>query len=155
MPNRPLVVSPRVRAVNWVQDQGTQLWTRRFSFKDFAAAATTGNKDVDGFPGGLTIEGAFFWLITNFTGGGAGSATLSAGTTGSAAAYVAATSVFTGARKAVVGLTLVPGTFLNASTPTDSGTIRFALVSDVNTNLLTAGAVDVYVRLRAASLRIS
>lgn len=131
------------------------LWTRRFSYLDFAAAATTGNKDVTGFPGGLAIEGAFFWLITNFTGGGAGSATLSAGTTGSATAYVAATSVFTGARKAVVGVTIVPGTFLDATTPTGAGTIRFALVSDVNTNLLTAGTVDVYVRLRAVSLRTS
>lgn len=131
------------------------LWTRRFHYADFAAAAATGNKDISGFPGGLVIEGAWAWLITNFTGGGAGSATLSIGTTGSPALYVAATSVFSGARKALVGLTLVPGTFLNPTTPTDSATVRFQLIANVNTNLLTAGAVDVYLRLRAVSLRVS
>lgn len=149
-----IIVSPRKRAVPIEQDDSTLLWTRRLYVADFAAAATTGNKDIV-FPGGLEIVGAYFWLITNFTGGGAGTATLSAGTTADAVAYVAATSVFSGARKIVTGKTLVPGTFLNASTPTDAGTIRFALVGDVNTNLFTAGTVDVYVRFQAVSLRVS
>ena len=152
---RVLQVDWKRQNVSWAQDDSAMLWRRRLYFSDFAAAATTGNKDIASFPGGLLIEGAFFWLITNFTGGGAATATLSAGTTGSAAAYVAATDVFAGARKAIVGLTLVPGTFLNASVPTDSATVRFALVASVNTNLLTTGSVDVYLRLRAASLEVS
>ena len=155
MLNAALVVDPRAPEPNWKQNAGSQLWTRRLYFSSFAAAATTGNVDIAGFPGGIEIEGAYAWLITNFTGGGAATATLSIGTTSSAAAYMAATSVFSGARKQLVGLTLVPGTFLNATTPTASATVRFALVASVNTNLLTAGSVDVFLKLRSASLRTS
>lgn len=155
MLNTALVVDPRAPEPNWRQDGGSQIWQRRLYFSQFAAAATTGNVDIGGFPGGLMIEGAGAWLITNFAGGGSATATLSIGTTASAAAYFAATSVFSGARKLMVGKTLVPATALNASTPTAAGTVRFQLITDTNTNVLTTGAVDVFLWLRSLALRTS
>lgn len=154
-PVRKIIVSPKRRGDMLDQDDGSILFWRRVQYQDFAAGATTGNLDLTGFPGGLLVEGAFIFSVTNFTGGGAGSATLSAGSTGDAEKYVAATSVFSGSPKAVVGKTIVPGTFLNTSTPTAAGTVRIALVADVNTNLLTAGKADIYIKLRAASIRNS
>jgi hypothetical protein len=151
-----LTVRGRAAEPDWTQAGPSQLWTRRLYFSQFAAAATTGNLDIAGFPAGMVIKGAYAWLIANFTGGAVGSATLSIGTTGAATAYMAATSVFTGARKQLVGLTQVPGLFLNATTPTAAGTVRFALVTTVaNTNALTAGAVDVFLDLAAVPLRVS
>ena len=145
-------------------DQWTLLFRKRVYFTDFAAAATTVNLDTQlgqsvwtQFPAGLEILGAYFSFSQNFTGGAVGSCTLSAGTTGSPAAYVAATSVFTGAPKINVGLTQVPGTFLSGSGSypfTGNGTVRIQMVTTVaNTNALTAGRADFYMRLQAASIR--
>src|ERR1700687_3665269 len=117
----PIPEALRVNAKNYNQDaltvdQGTLLFRKRNYFSDFSAAATTVNLDVQpgqtwatSFPAGLEILGAYFSLVTNFTGGGEASATLSAGTVASPAAYMAATTVFSGAPKINVGLTQVPG----------------------------------------------
>lgn len=156
-PVRKIIVSPKRRGDALDQDSSAILFWRRLNVADFAAASTTGNLDLTGFPGGLTIEGAFLVNVVDWAGGGAASATLSVGTTGTADAYVAATSVFTGVGNvAIVGKTIVPGTFLGgAATPLASGTVRVALVSSVNTNLMTAGKADLYIRLRAVSARNS
>ncbi len=145
---------------DWLQtDQSSLYFRKRVYFTDFATAATTGNVDVlqpdpwTHFPAGIEIEGAGISLITNFTGGGAGTATLSVGTTGDAVAYVAATSVFSGAYKKIAGKTLVPFTFLEGTGAPAKSTVRVALVCDVNTNLLTAGKADIYLKLRAVSVR--
>jgi hypothetical protein len=142
----------------WKANGGAGVFTERVYFRDFAAAATTANLDLTGFPGGIVIEGAFVMFNTNFTGGAVATCTMSVGTTGSPAAYVAATTVFSGATVtapiANVGLTLVPGTFLNAATPLGAGTVRVQLITTVaNTNALTAGVADIWLRLRAVAFR--
>lgn len=157
-PVRKIVVSPKRRGDVLDQDSNAIMFWRRLNYKDFAAASTTGNLDLTGFPGGLVIEGAFLYLVTVFAGGSVSAATLSVGTTGSVADYVAATNVFTGATApaTLVGKTLVPGTFLNMTTPTSAGTIRVQLLTTTaNTNALLSGKADLYVRLRAASIRNS
>jgi hypothetical protein len=145
----------------WKANGAAFMWTRRVYFRDFAAAALTGDLDVVGFPGGVVIEGAGALVNTPFSGGAAATATLSAGTTGSPALYMAAQDVFTTtaatptAPKALVGLTLVPFTFLGtAATPLALSTVRFRLTTTVgNTNVLTAGVADVFLRLRAVAYR--
>lgn len=152
-------VDPWRKAFRWRENETSKLWTRRYQWGDFAAAAVTKVVDVVNFRAGAIIEGAFLLLVQNFTGGGAGSATFSAGTTGSATAYINAQNVFAGAAANDpifrVGATLVPGTALNATHPAQSATVRFTLTTDVNTNLLTAGILDVFLRLRFIALRPS
>ncbi len=152
-PVRKIIVSPKRRGDMLDQDSNAIMFWRRVQIADFAAAGTTNNLDLTGFPGGLFIEGAFISRVVAFAGGGSATATLSLGTTGDVTKYIAASDVFTGSAGIVVGKTLVPGTVLNTTTPTASATIRVQLVTDVNSNLLTAGKADIYIRLRAASLR--
>jgi hypothetical protein len=125
------------------------------SFKNFATAATTVNYDITGFTGGLLILGAFIVPRINFTGGGAATATMSVGTTGTPTAYVAATTVFSGAQpRSIVGVTQVPGTYLGgAATPLAASTVRIQLICDVNCSLLTAGLADIFMMLAATSAR--
>ena len=157
-PVRKIIVSPKRRGDALDQDSHAIYFWRRLNYQDFAAAATTGNLDLTGFPGGLVVEGAFLYLVSVFAGGSVSAATLSVGTTSDAEKYVAATNVFTGATApaAILGKTLVPGVFLNTTTPTGAGTIRVQmLTTTANTNALTSGKADLYVRLRAASIRNS
>jgi hypothetical protein len=153
-------VDPRRRAFRWRQDESSKLWTRRFQFATFATAGVAQTLDMTAFPGGALIEGAFLVLIQNFAGGGSATATFSAGTTGTPTAYINAADVFTGAAAnapiARPGATLVPGTFLQGTGNLDSGaTVRFTLTVDVNTNLLTTGILDVYLRLRFVAIKPS
>jgi hypothetical protein len=41
----------------------------------------------------------------------------------------------------------VPGTFVNASTPTAAGTVRVQLVVDTTADVLTQGAADIFLKL--------
>jgi hypothetical protein len=152
-------VDPWAKAYRWRENQETKLWTRRYQWGDFAAAATAKVIDVTNFRAGALIEGAFILLVQNFTGGGNATATFSAGTTGAATAYINAQDVFSGAAAndpiTRHGATLVPGTALNETHPTASATVRFTLTTSVNTNLLTAGIVDVFLRLRFIAMRPS
>ena len=145
-------------------DQGTLLFRKRLYFTDFSNNALTTNLDTQpgqtwstSFPAGLEILGCYFSLVTNFTGGAVATCTLSAGTTASPAAYMAATTVFSGAQKINVGVTQVPGTFLTGSAPYPFGgnaTVRIQMVTTVaNCNALTAGKGDLYIRFQAASLK--
>jgi hypothetical protein len=145
-------------------DRWSILFRKRIYFTDFSAAATTVNLDTQtgqvwstSFPAGLEILGAYFSLVTNFTGGAVATATLSAGTVASPAAYVAATSVFSGSPKINVGLTQVPGTFLTGAATypfVGNATVRLQLiVTGANASALTAGKADFYMRLQAASVR--
>jgi hypothetical protein len=147
------------KAFKWRENQETKLWTRRFYAADFSAASHSKTVDLTNFRAAAIIEGAFALLQQNFAGGGAGSATFSAGTTGAATAYINAGSVFSGAAAndpvPVTGVTLVPGTFLNATHPIQSATVRFTLACDVNTNLLTTGVLDIFLRLRFVAIRPS
>ncbi len=155
-PVRKIIVNAKKRGDMLDQDGSAILFWRRLQIADFSAAGTTNNVDLTGFPGGLLVAGAFAYLVADFAGGGGATATISLGTTGDVTKYIAATDVFTGqAPKAIVGKTIVPGTFLNTTTPTASGTIRATLVTDINSNLFTTGKVDIYVQLRAASIRNS
>lgn len=159
--SRAVIVSPK-RYEGPIDADGFGITIRvNVNYKKFAAASTTGNYDITNFPGGVILEEAFLFLRTNFTGGGAGTATISVGSTGAATSYVLATSVFSGAPKAIGAVVAEKGTlmalpntnFVNASTPTAAGTIRVQLVADVNTNLLTAGNADLFLKLRAVSAR--
>jgi hypothetical protein len=153
-PVRQLVVEPIKRGFRWRQDQETRLWSRRFYYSQFSAAAGSATLDVTGFPGGLLIEGAFCWIHTAFTGGAVSATAFSAGTTGSATAYINAQDVFTAASLLKPGVTIVPGTPLNATTPNGAGTVRLTIATTTaNTNALTAGNVDLFLRLRAVRLQ--
>jgi hypothetical protein len=156
-PVRKIIVNRKRYMDMLTQDESAILFWKRVSFKDFAAASTTTNLDLTGFPGSLLVEGGFISVVQLFSGGGAGSATLSVGTTVSATAFVTASNVFTGAtNKIYVGAAIAPGTMLTAATDaTGPGTLRIQLASNVNTNLLTFGKADIYVRFRAASIRTS
>ena len=159
-----LRVNPKNYGDAPVQDQATMLFRKRVYFSDFSAAATTVNLDTQPgqtvwtqFPAGLEILGAYVSSVTNFTGGAVATATISVGTTASATAYVAATTVFSGSPKVIVGATLVPGTFLTGagSYPySGNATVRVQLVvTGANTSALTAGKADIYIRFQAASLK--
>jgi hypothetical protein len=138
-------------------DGESKIWRRRYTFKDFNAATTTTNFDLQ-FPGGVIIERGYISLITVFSGGAAATATFSLGTTGSPATYLAATNVFTGAT-AAGNVTVATAAGLNnplagVATPTAVGTVRAQLITTVgNTNVLTQGVVDVYLTLRALSFK--
>lgn len=158
---RAFILDPKWQGDRTIVDGGSILVKRRLNFGDFSAAATTVNMDTQPgqtwlttFPAGSVIEGAYIFQVTNWTGGAIASATLSVGTTASPAVYVAATSVFTGAPKPLVGLTQVPGTFVNATTPLSLGTIRVQLiVGGGNANTLTSGKADLFLQLRGASIK--
>lgn len=156
----PLLVSPLQQSRRWETDGESLVFTRSFSFADFAAAATTVAKDIGGFPPFMTIEGAWAVFDVNFTGGAVATATFSAGTTSSVTDYIAATNVFSGATPAaplrLAGVTLVPGRFLGsvgALPPAPGvGTIRVQLVvTGANTNALIAGHLQFSARMRLVS----
>jgi len=122
-------------------------------------AATTGNIDL-AVPGGLLVEAVHMSLITAFSGGSVSAATLSVGTTGSPATYLAATNVFTGATAGgavTIGSGAGLGNYAGGnSTPTAVGTIRIQLITTTaNLSALTAGAADIFLRLRATTVRTS
>lgn len=165
----PIPEALRVNPKNYNQDalivdQGTLLFRKRIYFTDFSAAATTVNLDTQpgqvwttSFPAGLEIMGAYFSVVTNFTGGAVATATLSAGTVATPTAYVAATTVFSGSPRINPGVTLVPGTFMTGAATypwVGNATLRLQLIVTVaNANALTAGKADLYMRLQAASVR--
>jgi len=143
------------RSFNFDENEGEKLWTRRFAAAGWSAAATTVDIDITTFNGGLEILGAYAWLAQNFTGGAVATATLSVGTTGTPTAYINAQNLFAGAPTQRPGVTLVPGTFLNAPANA-SGTVRFRLiVTGANTSALTTGVVDVFLILRAVKLKLT
>ena len=143
--------------VTWPTDEPGFWFRRRFSIKDFNVAATTANFDML-VPGGVRITRAFISLITVFAGGSISAATLSLGTTGSPATYLAATNVFTGA-SASGAVTIASGAGLGNfvggnATPTAVGTIRAQLLTTTdNASNLATGKVDVFLLLEANSVR--
>ena len=158
---RAVLINPKWQGDALQHDAGSLYFRKRIQFTDFSAAATTVNLDTQAgqgvwtlFPEGLEIEGAGISLVTNFTGGAVSAATLSIGTTGSVAAYVAATSVFSGAYKKVIGVALVPFTFLEGTGAPAVSTVRVQLITTTaNANALTAGKADIYLKLRAVSVK--
>ena len=146
-------VEPIKFGFRWRENQESKLFTRRFYFSQFSAASTSATLDLTAFAGGIVIEGAFVWIPVAWTGGAVSATTFSAGTTGSATAYINAVDVFTANLLVKAGVTQTPGTVLNTTTPTASGTIRLTVTTtSANTNALTAGSVDLFLRLRAIRL---
>lgn len=155
-------VDPRERAFRWQQNEASKLFGHRFTYRDFAAAATSKTIDFTVFQPLALMEGAFVLLTQNFAGGGAGSATFSTGRPAAPTGWINAVNVFTGASAgkaiALAGSSQSPGTFVNAANAADvvpAGSVRFTLTCDVNTNLLTTGILDVYLRLRFVSTKLS
>lgn len=143
------------RSFNWDENEGEKLWSRRFAAAAWSAAATTVNVDINTFNASVEILGAYAWLAQNFTGGAVATATLSVGTVGTPTAYINVQNVFAGAPTQRPGVTIVPGTFLNAPANA-SGTVRFQLiVTGANASVLTTGVVDVFLILRAVKLKLT
>lgn len=147
---------PRKRDMPFDANEAPKWWQTRVSYNSpglVGVAATTGNVDFKGIPEGSIIHGAFFRLITEFSGGSVSAITASIGSTGSPAAYATAANVFTGAGAPLTkaGVSLAPGTFL--ATPTGTGTLRvqFLSTSD-NVGSLTAGQLDVYVLISTVEM---
>lgn len=152
-------VDPWRKAFKWRENEGSKLLTRRYQYGDFSAAAVAKIIDITNIRAGAIIKGAFILLVQNFTGGGSSTCVFSMGTTGSATAYVNAANVFAGAAANDPifrpGATIVPGTAMNATHPTASATLRLTLTADVNTSLLTAGILDIFVDVQFAAIRPS
>ncbi len=147
-----MVVNSLEAGFRWRQNQESKLWSRTLYFSSFAAAAGTATLDDATFPGGTLIEGAFVYIYAVFTGGAVSATTFSMGTTGSATAYVNAVDVFAAAGIFKTGATIVPGTAMNATSPLAAGTVRFTInTTTANTNALTAGRVDCYIRTRSVA----
>lgn len=155
-------INPRFFFPDFDTDRESRVWRKRLKMSaggvgDFNTAATTANLDMF-FPGGFIIERAYLSLIVPFSGGSVSAATLSIGSTGTPTTYLAATNVFTGAT-ASGNVTVAAGAGLGnplggVATPTAVSTVRFQLITTTaNANTLTAGTADVYLVLRALSLR--
>lgn len=160
--NRAIIVSPKQYEAAFDADGADAIVRISLNYLDFAAAALTGNYDIPNWPGGIIVQDVFGILRQNFTGGAVGSATLSFGATATPTDLAGAVSVFSGAPAALWTANANKGSrisspataFVNASTPWASGTIRFQLITTVaNTNALTQGKVDIFLMLRAASVR--
>ena len=141
-------VDPRQIADRVLQDDVCKWMQFTLTYLAFDTAATTVNYDLTGIPAGTIIEGAFLRGRTNFTGPSIATAEISVGSTGTPDLYVAAVDYVSGNPRTGVGKTLVPGTFVNASAPKSAGTIRIQLVvSGANADVLTTGAIDVFLKL--------
>ena len=150
---RQMTIDPRKTEGPWLQNDDYKWKMVHLSFGMFLTAGLTANFDLTGFPAGCLITGAFIRNRQNWTGGAIATATLSVGSTGSPAIYVAATNVFSGAPATLVGITQAPGTFVNSANPLAAGTIRIQLVTTVgNTNALLTGSADVFISLGGAKL---
>lgn len=149
-------VDPRQTWFSWPTDQESRVFRVRVNYKKFSAAATTGDVDIP-MPGGLIVEKAWISLIAVFAGGGVGSSTLSIGLTTAIATYQAALNVFTGQAAAgavTQGAAAGLGTFIGGNaTPTAAAIVRLRLTVDTTTAVLTAGTADVYMQLRAISVK--
>ncbi|HXU06349.1 MAG TPA: hypothetical protein VN903_35580 [Polyangia bacterium] len=147
-----MVVNSLEAGFRWRQNQESKLWARTLYFSSFSAAAGSATLDDATFPGGTLIEGAFIYIYAVFAGGAVSATTFSMGTTGSATAYVNAQDVFTAAGIFKPGVTIVPGTPMNATSPLAAGTVRFTVTTTTaNTNALTTGRVDCYIRTRSVA----
>ena len=151
-------VSPPSLAPVVVMNEGAKVIRRRFSYKDFQAASTTSNDDSIVLPGGCRIVKVWISLITAFSGGSVSACTLSLGTTGSAATYLGATNVFTGATAGgavTIGAGAGLGNFAGGNaTPNALGTVRAQiLTTTANASALTAGKVDVFIEVMAVDTR--
>jgi hypothetical protein len=131
-------------------------------YKDFATGATTVNYDLTNIPGGVILEDAWMVNRENWTGGAVATATISVGTTAAPTTYILAKSVFAGASVTLGAVAADKGAllaspqtiFVNSATPWAVGTIRVQLVvTGANANALTAGKLDLFFELRAASVR--
>jgi hypothetical protein len=135
-------VDPRSQDMS-IKQEGSPKWVHiNVSYKMFNTASATVNYDIAGNPRGMLILGAFGRNRTDWTGGTISNVTLSAGTTGSPAAWVAALTVFSGSPKTLPGSTIVPGTFVTTSA---SAAFRIQLVATTDTpDHLTQGSCDFY-----------
>lgn len=150
------VVGSLESGFRWRANQESKLWTRTLYYSQFSAAAGSATLDDSALPGGMIIEGAYLYIYATFKGGAVSATTFSLGPTGSPTAYINAQDVWTTASIMMPGATLVPGTPLNATTPTAAGTVRFTInTTTANTNALTTGRLDVYMILRAVALGLN
>ena len=140
------------RKEQWDQDRGAGCFVRRIYYTQFnTVAGTTANLDLTGFPGGSELIGCFFWLVSNFAGGAISACTLSVGSTGTADAYLSATTVITGATKAIGAHTaFTTGLFLGGiATPNAVSTVRVQLLlTSANATALTSGSGDLHLVIR-------
>jgi hypothetical protein len=152
-PADPAVKSDRPYSVN-----GPPTWRRfRISYNSpglVGVASLTGNVDLNNWPPGSLVHGAFVRCGQAFNGGGTGSCTVSVGTLVSPTVYVAATSVFSGAPLTIAGVAnIAPGTFLLVATPISPATLRAQFVTTTqNVSTLTQGWLDLFVLASVAEI---
>jgi hypothetical protein len=112
------------------------------TFADLTTAGLTQATNLIALLSGMLIERVGFRLRTNFSGGGATSLTLQLGDAGSANRFLAAQSIW-GASSPIAA---AGGQTFFAYTAAENFRVTFTSVT-ANLNTITAGKVDVYVKL--------
>ena len=116
-------------------------------FGDFTAAATTEAISLIDVPAGTVLESVKLKHSIPFTGGGSTTMTLSVGNAGTPAKYATAFDVF----QATGPLVFQVENLIGGESHTALSQIDVVATSDVNVNLLTAGAAEIWVTLRRAT----
>lgn len=126
---------------------GTPRW-RKFTVSegDFTAAATSEDIELFSLAAGGIIHAVKIKHSASFTGGGAGSVTLSVGISGNTTKYASAFDVF----QAAGATTLQLSDSLNTENHGSATSIRVEAVSDVNVGDLTAGSAEIWVLVSEA-----
>lgn len=127
---------------------GTPRW-RKFTVdeSDFTAAATSEHIELFSLEAGGIIHAVKIKHSTAFSGGGAGSVTLSVGIASNTTKYASAFDVF----QAVADTTLQLSDSFNTEDHGSATSIRVEAVSDVNVGDLTAGAAEIWVQVSEAT----
>ncbi len=118
---------------------GLQRKLKTIGHADLTAGAVAENIALDDLPAGAQVVGWDNAAITAFSGGGAGSCTMSIGTAAAPELIMAATSVFTGVAAQTRGTAGVsPNAYFAAAS---SLVARFT--ANVNVSALTAGSITI------------
>ena len=127
---------------------GTPRWIKlTVSESDFIAAATSEHIELFSLQAGEIIHSIKIKHSIAFSGGGAGSVTLSVGTASNRTKYTSAFDVF----QAVSNTTFQLSDSFSSENHGSATSVRVEAVSDINVGDLTAGTADIWILISKAS----